>query len=700
MVADPVGGRDRRSFTTGLTTCRITLRSVASANPDTIIGRLIDGRYQVRSLIARGGMATVYVATDLRLERRVAVKIMHDHLAADEAFRARFIREARAAAKLAHPNLVNVYDQGEDNGLAYMVMEYVPGITLRDLLHDHHRLTVEQTIDIMDAVLAGLQVAHRQGIVHRDIKPENVLLADDGRIKLSDFGLARAATSNTASGSVLLGTIAYLAPELVTKGTADVRSDIYSAGIMMFEMLAGEQPYRGDEPVNIAYRHANDNVPPPSELQADVPQELDDLVIWSTERDPEDRPADAGGMLAALRQAERDIAAGGGTRVPPNSASLPVAPDPSTRLLAVADDEPDSWELPTQASDFVELQAAATQASAPAHPDVLVPKPAGFAPVAVSGLPPTANRLERINRQKRRSGFVAAIVVAMLVAIATGIGWWQGVGPGSYDPSPQLAGLAQAEAESTITAAGFTLGEVIGENSLEVPSGVVIRSDPDGGMPLAPDSAIDLVVSTGPRILTVPAVAGLDRDAAIEAIAQAGFNYDPETDRSQFSGEPAGTVLYGTTSSGESLPQELAEQEHIRLVLSLGPVPDVEGMSEGDAVATLANAGLTGVVVDSTYSKTTPAGAVLSQSTTSDPVVQGDEIHLVTSLGPDLVEVPNVVGKPLKEAIATLESAGFTVTHEVPSYLQDIALVLRTEPAAGEKIDRGASVRVIVTVTV
>ncbi len=214
-------------------------RRVSVNTTDPMIGRLVDGRYQVRSRIARGGMATVYLATDLRLERRVAIKVMHGHLADDESFKQRFIQEARSAARLAHPNVVNVFDQGQDADSAYLVMEYLPGITLRDLLQEYGSLTPEQTLDISEAVLSGLAAAHKAGIVHRDLKPENVLLADDGRIKIGDFGLARAATANTATGAALLGTVAYLSPELVTRGIADTRSDIYAVGIMMYEMLTG-----------------------------------------------------------------------------------------------------------------------------------------------------------------------------------------------------------------------------------------------------------------------------------------------------------------------------------------------------------------------------------------------------------------------------------------------------------------------------
>ena len=280
---------------------------MAQSDSDAMIGRLIDGRYQVDSRIARGGMATVYLATDLRLERQVAVKIMHGHLADDSAFRMRFIQEARSAARLAHPNVVSVFDQGQDSDMAYLVMEYLPGITLRDLLKDFGKLTPEQTVDVMDSVLRGLAAAHEAGIVHRDVKPENVLLADDGRIKIGDFGLARATTANTASGQALLGTIAYLSPELLTRGVADARSDIYAAGIMLFEMLTGEQPFQGEQPMQVAYQHANDQVPLPSGRVPTIPDSLDQLVRWSTERDPEKRPADARRMHEQLQAVEKEI---------------------------------------------------------------------------------------------------------------------------------------------------------------------------------------------------------------------------------------------------------------------------------------------------------------------------------------------------------------------------------------------------------
>lgn len=666
-----------------MTTIPATLQTVTPANPDDMIGRLIDGRYQVRSLIARGGMATVYVATDLRLERRIAIKIMHDHLAADEAFRARFIREARAAAKLQHPNVVNVYDQGDDHTFAYMVMEYIPGITLRDLLHDHHRLTAEQTIDVMDAVLSGLQAAHRIGIVHRDLKPENVLLADDGRIKLSDFGLARAASANTASGQVLLGTIAYLSPELVTKGTADIRSDIYSLGIMMYEMLTGEQPYRGDQPVNIAFRHANEDVPAPSSVEPSVPGELDELVAWATERNPEDRPADAGALLAALRQAESDMlqdttvaltaraplalaAAGAGERAGEerdlgagsDNPTVVVAPEPVTERL------PEEEAVP-----------------ALAQIDVLPPDE----PQAAEPTP-------------RHGWKIALIVLVVLLLGGAGYGgWWALAGPGSYHAVPDVVHKTQQEAEQIILDAGFTLGEAVIEHRLDVPAGEVIASDPAANTKLAPGSPVVLTVSGGPRTLPVPTeIVGLTEQQARYEIENAGFSYDPATTIQQFDAQhPKGTVVDATDATGAPLPETMAEAQPIRLIVSAGPVPDVTGMGENEAVQTLQGVGLTGVNATQAYSDTVPAGIVIRQEATSDPVRPGDTINLQISLGKEQVQVPNVVGQPVAQAVQTLQAAGLEVKHSVPPQLTGVAVVHVQTPAAGTQVDKGTTVSLV-----
>ena len=269
---------------------------------DALIGRMLDRRYHVRSRIAHGGMATVYLATDTRLERQVALKVMHAELARDADFVARFIGEAKSVARLSHPNIVQVFDQGSDGQFLYLSMEYVPGRTLRSLLRERGWLPWSEALEVMDPMLAGLSAAHQAGIVHRDVKPENVLLTADGRVKVVDFGLARAqaAAGNTRSG-LIIGTVAYIAPEQVTGGVTDSRTDVYAAGVMLWEMLSARQPHSGESPLAVAYKHVNEEVPPVSAYVGGIPPALDQLVRAATSRDPRQRPPDAGAFLHAVR---------------------------------------------------------------------------------------------------------------------------------------------------------------------------------------------------------------------------------------------------------------------------------------------------------------------------------------------------------------------------------------------------------------
>ncbi|WP_344308312.1 protein kinase domain-containing protein, partial [Brevibacterium samyangense] len=273
---------------------------------DPLLGLVLDGRYRVDAVVARGGMAMVYRGVDLRLDREIAVKVMHAHLTQDPAMVERFHREALNAAKLSHPNLVSVNDQGQDGDVVYLVMEYLPSVTLRKELKHRGRLTPRQAIVVMDAVLAGLEVVHEAGIIHRDLKPDNVLLGADGRIKLADFGLARG-MSNSTTTKTLIGTVGYVAPELVTRTGADARTDLYTLGIMFYEMLTGSQPYTDEVPIQVAYRHVHDTVPAPSERLPGLSPLLDALVLWTTSRAPEDRPQSARSLREALLEARNNL---------------------------------------------------------------------------------------------------------------------------------------------------------------------------------------------------------------------------------------------------------------------------------------------------------------------------------------------------------------------------------------------------------
>ena len=643
-----------------------------SANQtDPMIGRLVDGRYQVRSRIARGGMATVYLATDLRLERRVAIKIMHGHLADDASFKERFVQEARSAARLAHPNVVNVFDQGQDDDSAYLVMEYLPGITLRELLQDHRVLTTEQAMDILEAVLSGLAAAHAAGIVHRDLKPENVLLADDGRIKIGDFGLARAATANTATGAALLGTIAYLSPELVTRGVADTRSDIYALGIMLYEMLTGEQPYKGEQPMQIAYQHANDTVPAPGLREPGVPGELDELVLWATARDPEHRPRDARALLEQVVDVQRVLHDPSG---PPLTRTMVLPPAAVPRGTGPLGTTGETTVLP-----------GARHRTGP-----VPPAPGDALAVAAA--------------RRRRRGRVAVVLVIVLALLAAGAGWWFTVGPGAQAIVPDVTGDDPAAASQELTDAGFVVAEATAQDfSVTVPAGQVAATDPAAARSVQRGATVTLVLSQGPEPVRLPDVVGQQEDEARAALSS--FSVGESVGR--FGEEPVGTVLgaSGVDASGTTVDLagagEYGDQQPVTLTVSLGPVPDVAGLGLDEAVGALQAVGLTGVQAGEEHSTDVAAGLVLrAEPSEEGPVAPGAEMSLVVSSGPPPVVLPDVTGASITGATATLDRLGLRVSYdpctnilcEVIDWRGQLT-VSRTTPVPGTSVPAGSTIR-------
>lgn len=604
-------------------------------------------------------MATVYMATDNRLHRTVAIKAMHPHLAEDPEFRDRFEQEARNAARLAHPNLVSVLDQGEEAGVVYLVMEYLPGITLRELLKQQRFLTTAQTVEVSEAVLSGLTAAHNAGIIHRDLKPENVLMADDGRIKLADFGLARPANANTGTGQALLGTIAYLSPELVTRGTADKQSDVYAFGIMMFEMLTGTQPFTGDQPMQIAYQHAHDEVPSPSSLSSQSNPELDRIVLWATSKQPEERPQDASELLEAVQQLYE---------AQPN-----IQPTSVLATTALPEDLPATKRLGPVAPLSIPIDDEAQT----------------YEPSA-SG---TARTRER--RQGRKGGVIFTLVLAGAVA-AGFTGWWFGNGPGAQIPVPKLTNLETSVAESML--ADLSLSATVTEcHDLAIDPGYVVTTDPSAGTRVDRETVVTLCESIGPEILKTPELVGLDREAAAESITNARFTFGKVT-AEQFSDEPEGTVLAAYDASGEPLGSEAPEQSPIDLLVSAGPLPEISQVSIEEAEALLGEIGLTAVeeLGWTEYHDSVPADQVITVSYQSDTVRRGDTVGLVISLGPELVEVPEVSGLTIRQAMRELEALGFDARS--PWYLLDEALdslnASGTNPAAGESIPKGSRVDV------
>ncbi|WP_374977803.1 Stk1 family PASTA domain-containing Ser/Thr kinase [Microbacterium trichothecenolyticum] len=637
-----------------------------SQQTDPLIGRLVDGRYRVRARIARGGMATVYVATDLRLERRVALKVMHSHLSDDTVFQSRFIQEARAAARLADPHVVNVFDQGQDGDMAYLVMEYLPGITLRELLREQRRLTVPQAISILDAVLSGLAAAHKAGIVHRDVKPENVLLAEDGRIKIGDFGLARATTANTASGAQLLGTIAYLAPELVTRGTADARSDIYAIGIMLYEMLTGEQPYKGEQPMQIAFQHATDSVPRPSVKNPGVPEPLDELVLWATEKSPDERPVDAREMLQRLRDIEREL---GISPVVARTGPIGIVRDdvaPTGELTAV---------LPSTATG----------------------------PVATMAEVDNAGRLRRATQRRRaRGGWLVALVV-VLAALAGGLGWWFGSGPGSMVPVADVTGLTFEQASARLQEDSLVAVQQ-GEYSLDVATGQVIRSDPGSGTRVDKGAEVNVYVSLGPQEATFASFSGMP-DADARAALQAQSVSVPD-ESAKFFTDAAPDVVIGVVIRPAGAPEDGSQDvacmdgctvhqgDTARLQVSLGPLPNVAGQSEGKARSTLEGLGL--VVADPSQTESSDSvdeGRVIRLLGKEDGswLAPGDTVTLVVSTGPALFEVPDFEGMTLAEARQAAADAGFSIDYDDrwDAFPDPFTKVESQKPDAGDMEPKG-----------
>jgi beta-lactam-binding protein with PASTA domain/tRNA A-37 threonylcarbamoyl transferase component Bud32 len=652
---------------------------------DPVVGLVLEGRYRLEERLARGGMSTVYAATDLRLHKTVAVKVMAEHLAHDPTFVDRFTREARAAAMLSHPNVVGVSDQGSDQGLVFLVMELVRGRTLRDLLTARGRLTVAEAFAVLEPMLAGLTAAHRAGIVHRDIKPENVLIGVDGVVKVADFGLARAVvgTGQTSqTGGVLIGTVAYLSPEQLERGRADARSDIYAAGIVLYEMLTGHPPYGGDTPLAVAYQHVHHDVPAPSDEVTGLPWAVDELVARTTRRDPAGRPLDAGAFLAELGHVRTDLGiepvpvptgrstAGPGTLRPTNRPTRPRHPsDPMTEVLGQRSDRAG------RTSTLPGMGAGPTMNVNGRRPAVDRPRP---------GVP------DHIRRRRARF----AIAVILLLTITAGaIGWWLGVG--RWTTVPELIGQDQAAAIDLLQQAGLDPDCCEKVWSEEFPAGAVMSTEPKGGGEAIRGADIRLVVSQGPERFSVPTdlvgqpvddvVAFLqDQRSALQVTTAEEFDNDVDEGRVIRFDPPAGT--------------ELRRDEVVTVFVSAGhapvDVPDVTGQTPEQAKANLEALGFTVKRGEDGRSAAVDKGEVMAVSPgpADDPAPYGSELTITVSIGVPLVAVPSVVGMSEDDAKAALQAAGLKV--DSTKFFGN--KVRQQQPAAGEQVEQGSSVKILV----
>ena len=644
---------------------------------DPLLGRLVDKRYLIEAKVARGGMATVYQAMDQRLERPVAIKIMHPHLAEDGDFTKRFIQEARQAARLAHPNIVNVFDQGQDGAITFIVMEYLPGITLRELLQDFGALTPAQTVDVVRAVLQGLDAAHSAGIVHRDLKPENVLLADDGRIKIADFGLARASTHNTATSQALLGTIAYLSPELTSRGEADLRSDIYALGIMMFEMLTGSQPYQGDQAVTIAYQHQNDIVPPPSSKNPLIPALFDELVDWCTRRSPDERPPHARAVLEHLVEVEKLL---GADTLATATMDLNNTVAMTQRMSPL--DAQDTEILDPKSAVFEGLEPAPTQAIALED--------------AAQQEPIRARRPPR----GRRLATWGTLVLLLILGGGGVTAWWWFTGPGALVSVPDVAGGSVVEATAILVDAELSVAEtVLEEFDLVIPEGTVKGTTPAAGEEVEKQSEIRLIVSLGPNPVAVPAIAGQSLDQVQTALD--AVNLILGTTSEEFNDfVEAGSVLRLVDESNQPLAagSQVLAGSTLNAVVSAGALPDVAGLPVDEAREILQRAGVTGVVGgDGAFSDTVPEGYVVEVTLPAGATPRpGDTLTLIVSRGPELVMIPDLVGETIADANDILEGLGFEVEvrSEFPEsdWDRSFARVTSLSPSSGQEVAKGTLV--------
>ena len=630
-----------------------------------LTGNLIDGRYQLLRQMDAGGMATIYEAIDTRLDRRVAVKIMHAHLAQDEQFVERFIREAKAAAALSHPNIVAVQDQGwNQSGIpaVFIVMELVDGHTLREYLNERGAIAVGDGIKFLLPVLSALGAAHKLGIVHRDVKPENILVSKEGRIKITDFGLAKGAmigSTMTAESSVILGSVSYLSPEQVSRGIADSRSDVYSAAITAFEIFTGQKPFEGEEPIQIAFMHVNSRVPRVSTLIPEIPEALDDLIFAATSVDPDERPRDCQifhSQLLAISHALNPSA-------PQMSLELdiPIAPmrekpkkKPRRRLAQLT--ERISLTVPTPSAKETTAEVKARR---------------------------------KVSKRVRRNRWIAA-ALAVLLGITT---WWVLIGPGASIKFPSVVGATTEQANATLTGLGLKTEIVEERFDEDVANDRVISTDPFAGDSIAAGGTVKLVISKGAERYTIPALLALTPEAAVNLLAKSPLKVGEITE--VFNAKvPKGFVISANPAPGTRVKRDTI----VDLVVSKGvqtfDLTSYLGKNGEEALNELTMAGFN---VTATYAydeKVMPGEVISQQPAAGSPLPKGAAVEIFISKGSAFVFIPNVMRYTQDRAVAVLEDLGLKVV--IKKVTKTAKVVIGITPKVNEKVKRGTTVTLTV----
>jgi serine/threonine-protein kinase len=633
-----------------------------------LTGELIDNRYLLQRILASGGMATIYAALDTRLDRPVAVKIMHPHLANDEAFVGRFIKEAKATAALSHPNIVSIQDQGWNEGGApavFIVMELVEGSTLRDFLNEQGALSIEQLFQFLNPVVSALSAAHRIGIIHRDIKPENILIAKDGRVKVADFGLAAGSIigqTMTAESSVVLGSVSYLSPEQVQRGIADARSDIYALGIVMFEMLAGKKPFDGETPIQIAYKHVNERIPNLRSINEQIPEQIADLVFAATSPNPDQRPKDAEVLLNQLRSIQAQI-------------------DPKRRQLSLELDLPPapiSVAKPKNIRGKVKV-ASAFEGLKEKTAQIIMPKQSVTNAIKEDSV---ATKRRKTSKRVKRNRVIALLIVAALI-----YGVYSILGAGRITV-PSLAGMTQKEATAVL--AELSLKSEIGDEvfSEDVPVGKVISSTPGGGGKVSKDGVVKLNISKGKERIIIPSLVGVTPDVAIQKLAEIGLKFG-ETNEIFSAAAEKGFVV-GTEPK---ISTEVKRNSIVNIFVSKGieqvSLISYTGKGGEEALSELTSAGFDVVPVYK-FSESVLVGIVISQEpSASESIDKGSKVVLNISKGPEFVYIPNVISKSANQATLDLENKGLKVIVKGKG-----SKVVSISPKQGSKVKAGSTVTI------
>jgi eukaryotic-like serine/threonine-protein kinase len=618
-------------------------------------GTIIDGRYKVIERIGSGGMAEVYLAEDQLLGRQLAVKVLYRHFAEDQEFVERFRREASSAAGLSHPNIVGIFDRGEWNGTYYISMEYVPGRSLKTIVREQGALAPATAIDIAIQILRAARFAHKRGVIHRDLKPHNVILDEEGRARVTDFGIARAGASDMTMTGSIMGTAQYLSPEQAQGHPVSATSDLYSIGVILYELLTGSIPFEGETAVAIAFKQVSAVPRPPSELNPALPDSLDAIVLRALAKDPTARYASAEEFIAAL-QHERGalLVYSGATAVSaaPEERHGPAAPPPLAGPLLLA-----------PGGRFGEEQ---------------------FVP-----------------GEGARDGrawlwwVLGALLLAGLVALALALLLPAGGGTVTV---PNVAGQTEQAASGALRRSGLSVA-ASQVSSATVVSGLVVSQNPLGGSRAKRGASVSIAVSSGPGSATVTNVEGLSGAQAVARLRKAGFK--PTT-----KSEASATVATGQAiSTDPPAGSELRVGGAVTVLVSSGPapvrVPDLTGQTRRGAETALTDAGLTVGSVTSRASATQTPGTVLSQSPVSGAsLAAGGKVDLVVAKAPEEIAVPGVVGQNEAQAAAALGAAGFTpkTASSATTEPAQVGVVLKQSPAAGARAKKGATVTITVGV--